>query len=375
MRIAVNTRMLLPHRLEGIGYFCLEAFSRITRNHPEHEFIFLFDRPFDNRYIFGPNVRGIAAGPPARHPLLWYWWYEHTLPRIFKEIKPDLFVSPDGYMSLRSKVKTLTVIHDINFEHYPGDLPFFNRTYYRHYFPKYARQSNRIATVSDFSRHDISKYYQVPAEKIDVVYNGVNEGFHPLDIATISRVRQALTDGQPYFLFIGALHARKNILHHLKAFDDFKSRSGSTIKFVFAGIKRWWTNEMEDCLSNLQHRSDVIFTGRVDEDQLHRIAAASFAVMYVSNFEGFGIPILEGMRSGVPVITSNVTSMPEVAGGAALLANPFDATSMSDAMLQLLNDEPLRTGLIQKGLERSAQFSWNHTAENLWQSMLRTMNS
>ena len=119
MLIAVNTRMLLSHRLEGIGYFCLEAFRRIVKNHPEHEFLFIFDRPFDQRFIFGPNVKGIVAGLPARHAVLWYLWYEHTLPRVFKKYQPDLFVSPDGYASLSSKVKTLTVIHDINFEHYP----------------------------------------------------------------------------------------------------------------------------------------------------------------------------------------------------------------------------------------------------------------
>ena len=92
---------------------------------------FLFDRPFDTRYLFGPNVHGIAVPPPARHPILWYAWYEYALPRVFRRIKPDLFVSPDGYASLRSTVKTLTVIHDINFEHFPKDLPFFNRTYYQ----------------------------------------------------------------------------------------------------------------------------------------------------------------------------------------------------------------------------------------------------
>lgn len=373
MLIAVNTRMLLPHRLEGIGYFCLEAFSRIVRNHPEHEFLFLFDRPFDQRYIFGPNVKGIAAGLPARHPVLWYLWYEHALPRIFKKYKPDLFVSPDGYASLSADVKTLTVIHDINFEHYPGDLPFFNRTYYRHYFPKFAKRSERIATVSAFSRKDIAGFYHIPEEKIDVVYNGVNEGFRPVDADQIHQTRTRLTDGKPYFLFIGAIHRRKNIVHLLKSFDAFKTQTGSDMKLVFAGQKRWWTEDMESCYNGLRHREDIIFTGRIEEGELHTITAAAFAVTYVSNFEGFGIPILEGMRAGVPVLTSNVTSMPEVAGDAALLVNPFSIDSITEGMIRLYRDESLRKNLVEKGLRRSHEFSWNHTATALWESMMKTI--
>jgi glycosyltransferase involved in cell wall biosynthesis len=373
MLIAVNTRMLLPHRLEGIGYFCLEAFSRIVRNHPEHDFLFLFDRPFDQRYIFSPNVKGVVASPPARHPILWYLWYEYALPRIFKKYKPDLFVSPDGYASLASTVKTLTVIHDINFEHFPADLPFFNRSYYRHYFPKFAHHAHRIATVSEFSKKDIAGYYHVPEGKIDVVYNGVNEGFRPIASADVQQVRDAFTEGAPYFLFIGAIHKRKNIIHLLQSFDAFKTQSGSTMKLVFAGQKRWWTEDMESCYTSLRHKSDIIFTGRVEEETLHRLAAAAFAVTYVSNFEGFGIPILEGMRAGVPVLTSNVTSMPEVAGDAALLVDPFSTTSITEGMLQLYTDAALRSQLVEKGLQRSKLFSWENTANSLWESMMKTL--
>jgi len=373
MLIAVNTRMLLSHRLEGIGYFCLEAFRRIVKNHPEHEFLFIFDRTFDQRFIFGPNVKGIVAGLPARHAVLWYLWYEHTLPRVFKKYQPDLFVSPDGYASLSSKVKTLTVIHDINFEHYPGDLPFFNRTYYRHYFPKFAKRSERIATVSSFSRKDIAGHYHVPEEKIDVVYNGVNEGFSPLVEASAQQIRQQFTEGKPYFLFIGAIHRRKNIVHLLKSFDAFKTQTGSDMKLVFAGQKRWWTEDMESCFSGLTHKAEIIFTGRVDETNLHQLTAAAFAVTYVSNFEGFGIPILEGMRAGVPVLTSNVTSMPEVAGDAALLVDPFNVDSITEGMIRLYQDEPLRKTLVEKGLVRSRDFSWDHTAVSLWDSMMKTL--
>jgi glycosyltransferase involved in cell wall biosynthesis len=373
MLIAVNTRMLLPGKLEGIGYFSKEAFSRITKNHPEHEFLFLFDRPFSQEFIFNQNVHGMAIGLPARHPVLWYLWYEQSLPRIFKKIKPDLFVSPDGYLSLGSNVKSLAVIHDINFEHYPADLPFLKRRYYRHYFPLFAERATRIATVSEFSRKDIAQHYHVPESKIDIAYNGANEGFTPAAADLIKRIRKRWTQGQPYFIFIGSIHSRKNIVRLLLAFDAFRHTTASTVKLVFAGAKRWWSDEMQQTLDTLSHKEDVLFTGRLEDNDLHDLTAAALAVTYVSNFEGFGIPIVEGMRAGVPVITSNVTSMPEVAGGAAHLVDPFSIESITNGLLVIYRDEALRKKLIAQGLQRSREFSWDNTATALWESMMKTL--
>lgn len=375
MRIAVNARMLQKGKLEGIGYFCLETFRRITHDHPEHEFLFIFDRPFDSEFVFTPNVTPIVAGPAARHPILWYLWYEWSLPRVFRKWKPDLFVSSDGYLSLRSQVPTLSVIHDINFEHYPGDLPFFNRAYYRHFFPRYAKAAARIATVSSFSRDDISRQYGISTDKIDVVYNGVNDGFVPLQESENRKTLEQLTGGKPYFLFIGSIHQRKNIVNLLNAYEQFRTNGGPDVCLVFAGTKRWWTPEMETSLQSMRYRQDVHFTGRVAEADLFRITAAALALTYVSTFEGFGIPLLEAMRCGVPVLTANVTSMPEVAGDAALLVDPFSVEDISKGMQRLSVDAQLRQELSQRGLIRSRDFSWDFTARDLWNSIGRTMSA
>jgi glycosyltransferase involved in cell wall biosynthesis len=369
MRIAVNTRMLLKGKMEGIGYFTYETMKRIVKNHPEHQFIFVFDRPFDESFIFADNIEPVVASPPARHPLLWYLWYEHSLPRVFKKTKADLFIGTDGYLSIASGLKTLAVFHDINFEHYPEDLPVFNRLFYRHYFPKYARQAARIAAVSEFTKNDVAEKYRIPRNKIDVVYNGVSEQFTPLSPEEIILVRNKFSGGQPYFLFVGSLHQRKNISNMLKAFDQFKKTVSSPVKIVLAGAKRWWTDEMENTLQSMTHKSDVIFTGRVSFDDLIKITASALAITYVSTFEGFGIPIVEAMRSGVPVITSNVTSMPEIAGNAALLCDPFSVQSISDAMFNIASDEQMRNKLIDSGLIRQADFSWDKTAIQLWNSV------
>ncbi len=119
LKIAVNTRLLLPDKMEGIGYFAYETLLRITRAHPDVEFHFLFDRPYDSSFIFSDNVKPVVLFPPARHPFLWYWWFEWSVAGYLKKNKFDLFLSPDGYCSLSSDTPTLAIQHDIAFEHYP----------------------------------------------------------------------------------------------------------------------------------------------------------------------------------------------------------------------------------------------------------------
>ena len=374
MRIAVNTRMLRPRKMEGIGYFTFETMQRITIKHPEHEFIFIFDRKFDPAFIFSDNIQPVIISPPARHPILWYIWYEWSLPQLFRKIRPEIFIGTDGYLSLNSKVPSIAVIHDLNFEHYPKDLPFFNRSFYRYYFPKYAEYARRIVAVSEFTKNDIVNSYHINPRKIDVVYNGAGENFKPIKEDAAIKIRERFSNGKPYFLFVGALHQRKNIANLLRAFDDFKKTVSSPLQLILTGQKRWWTKEMEDVYNAMSFKNEVIFTGRVSEDELQKITASAFALTYVSVFEGFGIPIIESMRCNVPVITSNVTSMPEIAGNAALFCDPFSCLSIRDAMLKMYNDSAFRNSLIEKGRIRQSYFSWQKSADELWKSIEKTIH-
>ena len=144
------------------------------------------------------------------------------------------------------------------------------------------------------------------------------------------------------------------------------------MRFVFAGSKRWWTAEMESAYQSMEYREHVLFTGRVNDSQLADYTAAAFGAVYVSNFEGFGIPIVEAMQCRVPVITSNISAMPEIAGGAALLADPFSVSSIADAMTRLVKDEALRKNLADAGIQRAREFGWDKTAGLLWESLMKT---
>lgn len=371
--IAVNTRLLLPNRLDGIGWFTFHTLKRITRNYPDTRFLFLFDRPWSEEFIFNSNVEPMALFPQARHPFLYYWWFQFAVPKALDKFKVDLFLSPDGYLSLNTAVPQLAVIHDLNFEHYPKDLPWLTSAYYRHYFPQFAKKARRIATVSQYSKNDIIGTYGIPDRKIDVVYNGVNELYQPLSDIRIQKVREKHTQGKPYLLFVGMLHKRKNIANMLAAFDQFRSTVDSDVKLLIVGHRKWWTEEMESTFNKMKHKEEVVFTGRLPIEELVEITGAAAALTYVSYFEGFGVPIIEAMRAGVPVITSNITSMPEVAGNAACICDPFSIDSIADAMAKTCADPTYRKQLIIEGLERAKAFSWEKTSGLLSDSIDRCL--
>jgi len=373
LEIAVNTRLLQHNKLEGIGRFMFETLKRITVAHPEHHFYFIFDRPFHEEFIFSDNVTPIIAGPPARHPFLFVYWLEFTVYDLLKKLKVDLFLSCDGYLSLRSSVKQLAVIHDINFHHYPNDLPWLVKHYYNYYFPRFAKKAHRIATVSEFSKQDIAKSYAISNDLIDVVYNGCSDGFVSVSEDKKRAVRKQFTAEAPYFIYVGSIQPRKNLQRLFKAFDQFKKQSGASHKLVIAGQKYFWNKVMKDSLAACEYKNDIIFLGRVQEHELHQLTASAFASVYVPLFEGFGIPLLEAMHCEVPVIASNVSSLPEVAGDAALYCNPTEIAEIAGAMLKLYNDKKLCIDLIAKGNKRKQKFSWDHTADLLWKSCETTL--
>jgi len=375
MIIAVNTRLLQKDKLEGIGWFACETLSRITRNHPEHQFLFLFDRPYADDFVFSDNVTPIVVSPPARHPVLWYAWFEWMIPHVLKKYGADLFLSPDGYLSLSTKVKQLAVIHDINFAHRPQDLPWLMAKYYNFFFPKFARRACRIATVSNYSKVDISQTYGVSSDAIDVVFNGANEIYNPTSGKEKELTRQKYTGGKPYFLYVGSLHPRKNIEGLLRGYDAFRKAGNPDIKLVIVGGELFKTHQIRKTLERMRFKKEVIFTGRLSVEDLQQVLGAALALTFVPYFEGFGIPVLEAMRAGVPVICSNTSALPEVGGEAVLYIDPYDDKQIAAAMHRLAGDEDLRTDLIDKGLNRQRHFSWDQTADLLWKSVQRCLHA
>jgi glycosyltransferase involved in cell wall biosynthesis len=364
--IAVNTRFLIKNKLEGIGLFTYETLKHITQTHPDIEFHFLFDRPFDPEFIFGPNVKPVVLFPQARHPILWYWWFEISVKNWLKKNKPDLFLSTDGYCSLGTQVPQVMVVHDLAYEHFSDHVYGLATRYYRYFMPRYAKKANRIATVSEFSKSDIVKLYNIAPSKIDVVYNGAKEVYKPVSEAIKQKVKAAYTNGANYFVYVGSIHPRKNVKNLLLAFERFKTETGSDFKFLIVGRKAWDFEEVDAAHAKMKFKDDVKFLGHTPPESLADIVASAYAMVYVSLFEGFGIPIIEALSCEVPVITSNTTSMPEAAGEAALLVNPLSVEDIAEAIKKMTLDTLLRDDLISKGKVQIKKFSWQLTGEKLW---------
>lgn len=368
MRIAINTRFLLSHKMEGFGWYTFETTKRLVENHPEHTFILFFDRPFEARFVFGPNVIPVVLNPPARHPILFVIWFEWAVFRALKKYKADVFFSPDGYLSLRSKIPQIPVIHDLNFEHYPADIPWTARKYLRFFFPKFAKKAAKIVTVSHYSKKDIVEQYNIDPEKINVGWNGVSTIFKPIDAVEKLEIETQLSQGNPYFSFVGAMHPRKNLRRLLQAFELYVQQGGEK-DLVIVGENLWKSNNNYTDKISEQTKSKIHFTGHLKIEKLAKTVAASSGFVFVPYFEGFGIPLVEAMRCGIPIISGNLTSLPEVVEDAAILVNPFNVEEIADAMLQIDSNPALCAELSKLALERSKIFDWDKTTSVIWNTI------
>jgi len=332
-----------------------------VKDHPEYDFYFFFDRNFDSVFVDFENVTGVVLHPQARHPILYKIWFEWSVKRALKRLNIDLFWSPDGILSMGSNVPQLVTIHDLNFEHYPEDLPKKDLRYYLKNFPKFARKASHIFTVSEFSKSDIVKQYGIDEEKISITYNAADQKFKPSG--------GERKDSQ-YFVYVGALHKRKNIDRMLLAFDQWKQQNSNNVQLVIVGEKLFRSQSGESVYDGLVHKDDVVFTGRVSDADLVKHIASSKGLVYVSYFEGFGIPILEAMSCGIPVLTSNVTSMPEVGGDLAIYCDPFDVISITKGLARLNDWQGNKHELV----ERASSFRWDNSAKIISSRMKDILN-
>lgn len=368
MIIAINTRLLLKNQLEGIGRFTFEILKRITSEHNEHTFILIFDRPYDKSFIFSNNIIPVILFPPARHPFLWYFFFEISISRTLKKYKADIFITMDGWLSLKTEVKILQVLHDLHFDNYPEFLPYLTRKYYQYYFPKFIKRANRIVTVSNFCKLEISEKYKINLEKIDVVYNSTREDYYPLNEDEKKKVREEYSGGQIYFLFIGPIHPRKNLNNVIKAFSLYKIKYKDKSKLIITGSFMW---RSFGNTKQFELNDDVIFTGYLSEPELFKITSAALCLLYVSFYEGFGMPILEAMSCNVAVITSNKSAMTEVAGDAALVVDPENIDSITEAMFTISYNSKVKDEILKKGQINLKRFSWDESSKLFWNSILK----
>jgi glycosyltransferase involved in cell wall biosynthesis len=371
MVVAVNTRFLLEE-LEGLGYFIHELFRIIVKRHPEHKFYFLFDRPYNQEYIYADNVTGLVVSPPARHPILWKLWYDVKVPLTLRKIKADIFVSPDGFCSLNTLTPQCLVVHDLGFLHHPEAYKASHIQFYKRNTPKFIKKAQTVVTVSKFSKEGIIRHYKTAPSKISVIYNGVREIFRPLSAEQKDAVKDKYTEGKEYFVYVGAIQPRKNLVNLLKAFSIFKKRLQSSMKLVIAGRLAWKNEEFLQLMNTYKYKAEVVLTGYLMEEELALVMASAYALVYPSVFEGFGVPVVEAMKCGVPVLTSENTAMQEAGGEAALYFAAVDHMDIADKMMTIYKDENLRAQMIEKGYKAADKLDWDESAEQFWTIIEKT---
>ena len=370
MRIGVNTRLLLPNFLEGVGRFSHEVLKIMVQKHPNNQFYFFFDRPFDPVYLYGDNVFPVVLPPQSRHPILWYWWFEISLPRAMKKYQIDVFFSPEMYGSLSTQVPTLMYMHDVAFLHYSDHIGFTYRKYLKYFVPRYLEKARKIGSVSETTKKDIMSFYGVSEEKIFVAGNGPTPGFSKIPAHKKAEVQQSISKGKPFFIYVGAMHPRKNISGIIRAYNRYREMCNHEFRvLVLAGRLAWKYRHIQNEFEKSPFKDDIIFTGHVTDPST--LMGSADALLYPSLAEGFGIPILEAMSCDIPVITSNLSAMPEVAGDAALLVDPHHIESIANAMLSISKDERLRSVLIEKGRKRVLSFSWENTSQKIYDELVK----
>jgi glycosyltransferase involved in cell wall biosynthesis len=304
---------------------------------------------------------------------LFYIWFQVMLPRVLRQIQPDVFFSPDNMTSLRTHVTRVTALHDLAYLHFPEEKTYLDRRYYEYFVPRFAQASRLVVTVSEFTRQDLIKSYGLPAAKIKVVDSGVSDFFKPSSFELQVATRQKYCAGEMYFLYVGALQLRKNLPNIFRAFDSFKKLTGSEVKLVVVGRKAWKAGAIIDAYEAMAYKTEVIFTGRIPDEEVRKLYGSAIAVVFASVFEGFGLPTIEAQKCDCPVITSTTSSMPEVARDSAVLVNPLSPDEICQAMLLLYHYPEKRDYYIRKGRENWPRYPWQRTSELVYQALMEAV--
>jgi glycosyltransferase involved in cell wall biosynthesis len=264
------------------------------------------------------------------------------------------------------RVPVVVTIHDLAFEHLPETFTRRGSFQLKLTVRRTAKKAARIATVSEYSRQDLLRTYHLPPEKVTVTYNGIEPHFtpQPKSPGESGEIRQRFGIARDFLLAVGSLQPRKNLVRLIRAYAKLRNENENfTRQLVIVGRKLWLADEIFAEVKKQQWADDVILTGYVADEDLPALYRSASAFVYPSLFEGFGLPPLEAMACGAPVVTSDTSSLPEVAGDAALLIDPRDEQSLVNALIEVVNNEPLRARLREKGIAQAGKFTWREAAE------------
>lgn len=368
----------------GIGRYTRELIAALVHESPDYTYKLFSARPpavlpVPDSLPVAPHVTHRPA--PLDERWLYRLWYRARLPLPVQTfLGPiDLFHSPDFVLPpISGRIPTILTVHDLSFAHYPETFPGTLVSYLNRVVPRSVERASHVLADSLSTKRDLQALWKVPEEKITVLYSGVNERFRPVtEQAELRAVRERYAaDDTPFILAVGTVQPRKNYPLLVRAFRRVAERFPHSL--VIAGGRGWLSEELPAEIERQGVTGRVRLAGFVDDADLPALYSAADLLAFPSLYEGFGLPLLEAMACGTPVISSDASSLPEVARSgddeAAMLVSPHDEAAWSDGMIRLLGDAELRRRLIDTGFEQAARFSWHTAARQLsalYQTLLR----
>jgi glycosyltransferase involved in cell wall biosynthesis len=369
MRIGIDAR-LVYYSQAGITQYILRLTQGLAEIDRENEFIILQSRKDKHIIVDKPNFKRVSLWTPSHHRL------EQVALRVeIAGLDLDVLHSPDFIPPFHLRCKSIITIHDLAFLVYPHFLTKESARYYGQ-IDQAVKRTDHIIAVSESTKQDTIRLLGVPEHKITVIYESANPIYRPVnDQEALEQTKRKHHITGDFILFVSTIEPRKNLLTLLKAYRQLLDSYKDNVRLVVVGRRGWLSEEVFTLVEELKLTNDVLFLGRVSvEDLLHLYNAAQLLVQ-PSFYEGFGLPPLEAMACGTPVVVSNVSSLPEVVGDAALLVDPEDVSELAVAIWRVLTDQVLRADLIAKGLKRAQCFSWEKTARQTLELYQRVAQS
>ncbi len=372
MKIGIEGQRLFREKKHGMDMVALELIRNLQQLDTRNEYTVFVSPDTDDKVLQEKANFRIVRLDGGFYPL----WEQVALPRAAKSAGCELLHCTSNTAPLNTDIPLVVTLHDIIYmeKSYLGILSGsgttyqkFGNAYRRMVIPRIIKKSRKIITVSHFEKNRIGEFFGMQGDpRLTAVYNGVSEHFRPVtDAVELARVKQKYALPDHYFFFLGNTDPKKNTKGTLKAFSDFVKQTGSDIKLVMLDYDREELGRILDEINDKEMISRIVLTGYVVNTDLPAIYGQCEVFLYPSLRESFGIPMLEAMACGIPVITSNSSSMPEVAGDAAILIDPFKPEEITAAMVRLTGNEKLRNELITKGEIQAAKFSWKVMAEQV----------
>ena len=362
MNIAINTLSLNRTKVGMGNYICnlVNNLAKIDKKNNYYIFVSERNKGFFN--IDQDNFKIINLGKSVTRGLNRFLWEQFSLPKYLKKNRIDVLHSPGFVIPFLSRAKNIVTIADMTFMTHPQVHTLFKRAYFGLFMPCSIRKADTVLAISESTKKDILDLVKVDPDKIQVTHLAHGGEFRLIDKKKAKGFATTKYKiNPPFIIFVGMIEPRKNLARVFTAFSEMK-KDGMMHKLVIVGKKGWKYKEIFEIARKLDLDKDIVFTGYVPDKDLAILYNAAEMLVYPCLYEGFGIPVLEAMACGCPVITSNVSSMPEVAGDAALLVDPESTENIKSAMSRLIKDRKLNQDMVKRGLKRSDEFSWEGCA-------------